>query len=158
VALLAIFAGLQLGWQALANSPIQRFVIHDATVRPAVAVANWLTPSVHATPMGSTIQAAGGSLNILNGCEGMEALFLLFAAFIVAPLTWRSRLLGFLIGAVVVFGINQIRILTLFYAFRADPALFDPLHSTITPIVVVLVVCLYFYTWLGYSTRFPTVE
>lgn len=109
VALLGIFALLQLGWQALANTPLQRFVIHDATVRPAVAVANWLTPGVHATAVNSRMQAAGGNLNILNGCEGMEALFLLFAAFMV------------------------------------------------TPIVVVLVVCLYFYTWRGYSTRIPTL-
>jgi hypothetical protein len=46
---------------------------------------------------------------------------------------WRQRLAGLLLGIVVVFAVNQARIL-LFYGYRASPAWFDALHTTITPI------------------------
>jgi exosortase/archaeosortase family protein len=83
----------------------------------------------------------------------LEALFLLAAAFAVAPLSIKSRLFGFLLGVPVVFAINQARILALFYAHRHDPALFYPLHATVAPIVVVIVVALYFYLWLHFDGR-----
>jgi len=149
----AVFAVLQLSWQALAGGAIERFVIHDATVVPATWLVNSITPAVHANAVDRTLAAPGGGLNILNGCEGIEALFLLFAAFAVAPLPWRSRCTGFLLGVAVVFIVNQARILTLFYTYRTDPALFDPLHGIVTPIVVVLTVSAYFYLWLIHAGR-----
>ncbi len=148
-----LFAVLQLGWQGLRGSAIERLVIDVGTVRPAAFLTNLLTPAVGATAVQSTLYAPGGGLNIKNGCEGLEALFLLLAAFAVAPLSGRSRIAGLLLGCAVVFVINQVRILILFYASRAGGGLFDPLHATVTPIAVVLLVCAYFYAWLRHSQR-----
>lgn len=150
---LVLFAVLQFGWQALRGSTLERAVIHDGTVRPAAFLVNLLTPATGASAVDLTLHAPGGGLNIQNGCEGLEALFILLAAFMVAPIPWRSRWGGLLLGCVVVFVINQARILVLFYAYRADHNLFDPLHATVTPIAVILLVCVYFYAWLIYSNR-----
>jgi exosortase family protein XrtM len=150
---LLVFLALQLGWQALSGTAVQKFIVHDCTVQTAAALVNLLTPNVHASAVNFTLQAVGGSLNIINGCEGMEALFILCAALVVAPMPWKLRALGFLFGTVVVFVINQARILVLFYAYRTDASLFDLLHGTITPIAVVVLVCSYFYAWLNYSQR-----
>jgi exosortase/archaeosortase family protein len=150
---LALFTLLQLGWQALRGSAAEQFVVHDLTVRPAAWLVNLLTPSVQARALGNTVHAAGGSLNVINGCEGVEALLLLAAAFAVAPLPWRQRLGGFAFGVGVVFLVNQARILALFYANRGTRAWFEMLHSIITPIGVVLLVAAYFYAWLGQSSR-----
>jgi exosortase/archaeosortase family protein len=103
-----------------------------------------------------SLRAPGGGLNILNGCEGMEALFLLSAAFAVVPLPWRQRLTGLVLGIAIVFVVNQVRILLLFYGYRESPAWFEALHTTITPIGVVLVISAYFYAWLVYSGRQTT--
>jgi len=146
---LGAFAMLQLSWQALHGGRVERAVIDDFTVRPAAYLANLITPSVTVRAEDSSLRAPGGGLNILNGCEGVEVLFLLLAAFTVAPLPWRSRVLGMLYGAAVVFVINQARVLALFYAYRADHLLFDRLHATITPIAVVILIGLYFYAWLS---------
>jgi exosortase/archaeosortase family protein len=150
---LALFTVLQLGWQGLRGSAVEHAVIHDGTVRPAAFLVNLLTPAAGASAVDFTLRAPGGGLNIQNGCEGLEALFLLFAAFVVAPISWRSRWRGLLLGCAVVFIINQARILVLFYAYRADHGLFDPLHATVAPIAVILLVCAYFYAWLHYSDR-----
>jgi len=142
-----VFICLQLVWDTVRDTALERVLIHDVTVRPAAWLINLITPNVQAQAIDFSVRAYGGGLNILNGCEGLEALFLLIAAFVVLPITSRSRLIGMLVGIVFVFVINQLRILVLFYAYRADHALFDSLHSTVTPIAVVLLVGLYFYAW-----------
>ena len=140
-----IFVALQGLWQLGREGPVEYLVVHHLTVQPAVFLVNVLSPEIHAQALRFTIQAPGGGLNILNGCEGIEAFFLLLAAFAVAPLLWRVKLWGVACGLLFVFAINQARILLLFYAYRADPAWFDPLHAIVTPVVVVILVCLYFY-------------
>ena len=146
-----IFVLLQALWQLSHNGPFEYWVVHKATVYPAVWLINLLAPQVHAQALGFSIQAAGGGLNILNGCEGVEAFFLLLAAFAIAPMSWRLKLIGTMLGLLFVFTLNQARILLLFFAYRADPSWFDPLHSTVTPVVVVLLVCCYFYGFLYLS-------
>ncbi len=148
VGFILLFTLLQLGWQALRGTPIEHHLIHDGTVRPAAFLANLLTPGLGVSaPWMPLCMLPAAGLNIQNGCEGLEALFMLLAAFVVAPLSWRSRLGGVLLGCAVVFATNQARILLLFYAYRSDRELFDPLHATVTPIAVILVVCAYFHAW-----------
>jgi exosortase/archaeosortase family protein len=148
----ALFAVPQLIWQALRGTAVERALVHDGTVRCAVFLINLLTPQVHASAVGATVSAPGGGVRIVNGCDGTEAWFLLFAAFAVAPLGWNSRCRGFLLGTAVVFTVNQLRILALFYTIRADRGLFDLLHSTVTPIAVILLVAGYFYAWVAHDT------
>ncbi len=149
----ATFSMLQLAWQCLSGSRLEYFVIHTCTVWPAALLANVLTPDVRASASGYLLQAPGVRLDILNGCDGLEALFLVVAAFAVAPIDWRRRLRGAAWGVPVVFAVNQARILALFYAFRADPALFAALHATVTPIAVIVLICCYFYAWLALASR-----
>ena len=152
------FSALQLTWQGLSGGRIEYLVIHTCTVAPAALLVNLLTPSVHASASNYVLQAPYGGINILNGCEGLEALFLVIAAFTVAPLDAISRLAGAVLGAPAVFLVNQARILTLFYAFRASPRLFDTLHATVTPVAVVILMCCYFYAWLAHASRRSVAE
>jgi exosortase/archaeosortase family protein len=149
------FAILQLTWQGLRATAVNRIIVDDVTVGSAAALVNLLTPAVQARADGVTLAARGGGLNIINGCDGTEALFLLTAAFVAASLPWRHRLTGFLLGLPVVFAVNELRILALFYANRADRGLFDLLHATVTPIAVIILVAGYFYVWLFRHTRIP---
>ena len=153
LAFLLLFVLLQLGWQSLRGTSVERFVIHDCTVQPAAGLIRMLTPAVHVQAVDFSLRAPGGGLNVLNGCEGIEALFLLCAAFAVVPLPWRQRLTGLLLGSGVIFLVNQARILLLFYAYRANHDWFDPLHAMITPIAVVLAVSAYFHAWLVHCSR-----
>ncbi len=148
VTFVVVFAALQLSWQWLQGSRVQIFLVNDLTVRSGTMLVNWLTPAVHAQAVNSTILSIGGGLNIINGCEGVEALCVLVAAFAVAPISWHSRGLGVLCGLPFVFVVNEARILALFYAHRDNTGLFDLLHGTVTPAAVILLVCAYFYAWL----------
>jgi exosortase/archaeosortase family protein len=148
---LVTFALLQLGWQTLNGTAIENAVVHEATVRPAALLIRMITPVVQVRAVGLSLVAPGGGISILNGCEGSEALFLLLAAFVAAPIPRRARLAGFLFGVCVVFVLNELRIVVLFYSYRADHALFDLLHTTLAPIVVVMLLIVYVYAWLALS-------
>jgi exosortase/archaeosortase family protein len=153
VTFVSVFLLLQLAWQYLRGSSVEHAVIHYGTARPAAFFINLLTPSVHAQAIDFRLLAVGGELKILNGCEGMDALLLLLSAFAVAPMPWLARGRGILIGFIVVFVVNQARILVLFYVSRHNRDLFEQIHATAAPIVVILVVAGYFYVCLANSSR-----
>lgn len=148
---LGVFGILQWGWGEARDTWVERLVIHQATVKPAAAMVQILSPEANAQPVAASIKAPGGGLNILNGCEGTEVMFLLVAAFAAVNLGWRHRLIGLALGLVLVFALNQARILALFYAFRNERSLFDILHTTVLPAVLIAAVALYFYAVLHRS-------
>lgn len=141
------FLTLQTLWGQARDSALERLWIDSATVKTAVALINLVSPETHATAQGSRIKAPGGGINVLNGCEGIDVLFLLAAAFLAFPMPWRSRLAGLGFGFVLVFVLNEVRIVALFHAYRSDRALFDLLHSLVAPIVLIAAAAAYFYAW-----------
>lgn len=145
---LVTFALLQWGWSHSRDTWIERLVVHTGTVTPAAFLINLISPEAGAQAVGASIKAKGGGLNVRNGCEGVEIMFLLIAAFASVPMTWRQRLAGLALGVAGVFMLNLARILTLFYVFRGHRPLFDSLHTLVLPALLVTAVALYFYGYL----------
>lgn len=155
VLFIVVFVALQALWLAAAGSFVERMVIDKATVQVATTWIHLLTPDLPVFAAGPRLTAPGGGINVLKGCEGTDVLFLLLAAFAVADLSWRRRLIGVLLGATLVYLLNQARVVALFYAYRQDKALFDLLHGTLGPLVLVVVVGLFFFAWLQQPAAEP---
>lgn len=153
IVFLLCFALLQFGWQALRDGDFGHFIRGAATVKPATQMIHWMSPQIDAVANGNQIKASGGGIVVKIGCEGLEAMFILIAAFIVAPLHLIPKLTGILLGTLLIYLSNQIRIISLFYAYRADKSLFYLMHGTITPMILVTVSCLFFYFWLTHFQR-----
>ena len=147
---LGAFALLQWGWNEARGTWIEQLVIDQMTVKTAVALINAVDPAIEVQAVGSRLKATGGGINILNGCEGIEVVFLLASAMLVAPIAWRARLLGLGVGSIVVFLLNQGRVIALFYAFRGNRALFDTLHGVIAPLLLILAAGAFFIAWLSW--------
>jgi exosortase/archaeosortase family protein len=145
---LLVFICLQFSWQSVRDNNIGHFIRGEITVKPAVMLINSLSPKIHAVAFGNQILASGGGLVIKLGCEGLEALFILIAAFATSSLSRPSMCKGIVIGTLYIYVLNQARILLLFYTNRADKALFHLLHTTIAPMVLITLVGLFFYWWL----------
>ncbi len=142
------FIALQWAWGQARGTVVERLVINQATVRPAAFLVNLISPGTSAYADGSRLKAPGGGINILNGCEGTEVLFLLYAALLAAPRAWRARLLGAIAATLYIYLLNQARIVALFFAYRSDAALFDALHGTIAPLLLIACALLFFLYWL----------
>ncbi len=150
-AFIGVFMLLQAAWEAARGSWIERLWVNELTVRSAAWLINGLTPQANASPQGTRIVAPGGGLNVLFGCEGTDVVFMLTAALVVFALPWRSRLLGLAAGLLWVFVLNQWRIVALFYSFRTDRELFDLLHTTAAPLLMIVLTGLFFHLWLRHS-------
>jgi exosortase family protein XrtM len=144
VVFLPVFFALQYAWEMSRGSEIERFVIDVATVSPAAWVISALQPEHSVSAQGHSLVSPTSRLNILNGCEGLETLFMLIAAFVAYPFSWRARLVGLLMGTVLVFVLNQARIVLLWQSFLHNRALFSALHGTVLPLVMVAC-CLFFF-------------
>ncbi|MGZ3238773.1 MAG: exosortase/archaeosortase family protein [Burkholderiaceae bacterium] len=147
------FMLLQGLWLAARDTWIERFSVNTVTVKTAVTLINSLTSEVGAIAIENRIDAPGGGITIANGCEGTDALFLLVAAIAACPFSWRVRVVGLLTGSFLVLALNQIRIITLFYAFRNDKALFGLLHHTVAPIALIAAASLFFLAWSTHHSR-----
>lgn len=145
---IGLFAMMQLGWSSARSTWVERLVIDQITVKPAAWLITRITPEIPVLASGPHLKAPGGGINILNGCDGMEVIFLLVAAMLIAPIPIQWRLTGAAIGSVMVYIFNQGRILALFYAYRTDRPLFDLLHGMITPILLVVVATGFYFFWL----------
>lgn len=139
-----VFVALTALYAAAAGTAVERFVIEDLTVRPAAWLLGWAQPSLQAAAVGSRLTAPGGGVNVLNGCEGADVLFLVIAAVLAVPLTWRQRLVGALLGLGLTFVVNQARVIGLFFAAREAPQSFAMLHGVVAPLAMVLLIVLWF--------------
>jgi exosortase family protein XrtM len=139
-----IFIVLSLAWDASAGTGLERLIIHDLTVRPAAWLIGLIWPEQAVTAQGHVILSPAGRLNVLIGCDGLETLFLLVAAFVAYPFSWRMRLTGIALGTGVVFCINQARIVCLWQAWIFERDWFAPLHGLLLP-AAMIACCLAFF-------------
>jgi len=146
---LLLFFGLQWLWSWQRDSAFPIFLIEGLTVKCTTGLINLFTPQVMAIAKGTQISAAGGGINVYSGCEGVEIMFMLFAAMIISPITLRAKVFGIVIGLVYIFLLNQIRLVFLFYAARFDKTWFEIAPGTVFPILLVALTALYFGYWLS---------
>ena len=148
---LLVFSILQFGYSASRGSFFEWLVIDIATVRPSVAVINLIAPQEQAQAKGHRIVSAQGGLNILNGCEGTESMFLLLAAIVAFTASWLRKFKGALIGILLVYVLNQARIIVLYFVAHHDKHWFDLLHGYIAPTLIIVLTCVFFLWWAGNS-------
>ncbi|MBL0726206.1 archaeosortase/exosortase family protein [Piscinibacter sp. HJYY11] len=156
LAFMLLFMAMQAGWEAARGSWVERLWVHHLTVQSATQVITTLTPEIHAVAKGPRITAPGGGINVLFGCEGTDVVFMLTAALLVFPMTWRKRLGGWIAGLAWVLVLNVLRIVVLFYAYRSDPGVFDLLHTAAAPLAMVVLTGLFFHLWLAHSSPAPS--
>jgi exosortase family protein XrtM len=149
---LVIFGVLDYGYYFARGTFVEHLIIDKLTVRPAVAIIDTLEPTARATASGHSLLSPFGRINILQGCEGTEAMFLLIAAVLPFPVRWKAKLLGVGTGVLLMYAMNQLRILALFAALRWHRDWFSSLHGLIAPTFIVLVGCLFFFLWANAAT------
>jgi exosortase family protein XrtM len=147
VLFLAIFGALDYGYYLTRGTAVERLLIDTLTVRPAAAVINAVAPATSARASGHSLLTSFGSVNILGGCEGSEAMFLLIAAVLPFQARWLSKLVGVIGGVSLVYVMNQLRILALVLALHWHRDWFASLHGLIAPTCIVVAGCLFFFVW-----------
>jgi exosortase H (IPTLxxWG-CTERM-specific) len=150
--LLKFLGLLTLFFLAVAPKPV-----NDAVVEPFTAVVakvGGVACRLFGEPtrmVGTTISSPRFSVNIRNGCNGLETIFIFAAAVLAFPATWRVRLWGLVLGFLAIQAINVVRIVSLFYIGIRWPKFFEQSHQVIWQAIVILAGVV---LWIVWADRF----
>lgn len=92
--------------------------------------------------------ASGFGVRIERGCNGVEALIILFAAIFSFPAPLKNKLIGFAIGFFVIQGLNLVRIVSLFYLGQWNEVAFEWFHLYLWQALIILDALVVWLIWL----------
>ncbi|MEO7795878.1 MAG: exosortase H [Thermoanaerobaculia bacterium] len=136
-----------ISWNPVNDRVIEPFT--GAIARAGGATLNLLGQGTRME--GTVIRSDRFAVNIRNGCNGVEAMLIYFAAVLAFPATWKSRLLGVGLGFVAIQLVNLVRVVALFLTGVYMPKLFDSSHTVIWQTLVILSGVL---LWILWANRF----
>ncbi|PXF59246.1 MAG: exosortase H [Deltaproteobacteria bacterium] len=100
---------------------------------------------------GAIITIAGISLHVKFGCNGLEAVLIYAGAIISFPATWGKKLLGIIVGFIVIQIVNIIRIVALAYSCIYFKNFFEYIHIYIAEGIMIAVALGIYIYWIGYA-------
>jgi len=131
--------------------PVEKLVILPFTSMIA-DISVWLVSAFddNVIASGNVIrdQVSGFGVRIERGCNGLEAVIILFAAIFAFPAPWRSRLIGFVIGFFAIQLLNLVRIISLFYLGQWNFTAFEWFHLYLWQALIILDALVVWLIWL----------
>lgn len=91
---------------------------------------------------------SGFAVSIEPGCNGVEALIILFAAIFAFPASFKHKLIGFGIGFVAIQALNLVRIISLFYLGQWNMTWFNWFHLYLWQALIILDALVVWLIWL----------
>ena len=88
-------------------------------------------------------------------CSASDVIALCLGFVLAFPVVWYKRLIGAVLGLVMIAGVNTVRIATLSHAV-VNRKWFDLLHVYIWPGVLLVVVSLFVFLWMSWTLRDPS--
>lgn len=148
-------------------NPVEVWFVDPFTAGVA-QVSTWIIDifDEDAITFGKVIQSThtGFAVSIERGCNGLEAMIILFAALFAFPAPWKHRVVGFAIGFFAIQGLNLVRIISLFYmgewetgqCIAGQPCVtpwFDWFHHYLWQALIILDALVVWLIWLRYLPR-----
>jgi len=90
----------------------------------------------------------GFGVRIERGCNGVEAVIILFAAIFAFPAPIKNKLIGFTIGFFAIQLLNLVRIVSLFYLGQWNQVAFEWFHLYLWQALIILDALVVWLVWL----------
>jgi exosortase H (IPTLxxWG-CTERM-specific) len=98
-------------------------------------------------------KSTGQAVRIAAGCNGVEAVIVLFAAIFAFPSSFKHKLYGFALGFFAIQILNIVRIISLFYLLQWDKNWFDWFHLYLWQALIILDALIVWLIWLRYLPK-----
>lgn len=119
----------------------------------SAAAINTISPDAKARAESNSVKSARAQLDIVRGCDGSGVVFIVTAATLAFATSVRRKAVGLLLGLLVVYLINQVRIVGLYFVVANRVEWFPFLHTYLAPTLIIVLVCLYFSWWTRWAIR-----
>ena len=150
---LALFLSILGCYYLLTLSPlVDRYLIYS-TLECTADASGWLLSLAgrSATVHGVTIQGPDFAIRIQRGCDPLEPIILFGAAVIAFRAPLRKKLPGILVGGLVLFALNLIRILSLCWTIRNYPGWFETVHQEWWPALFIILSLVLWVVWIRWA-------
>jgi len=147
--MLAYF-GAQLALYFLVPDAVLKEMLYPSLFgEPTATVIGWHWPEEAVAAASNRLSSPRAVLEIVRFCDGSGVLFLVTAAVLAFPASWRDRVLGVLLGAALVYALNLLRLGGLYFIAAYRHAWFQALHTYFVPTLMIVLVALFYLGWLA---------
>jgi exosortase H (IPTLxxWG-CTERM-specific) len=94
-------------------------------------------------------------IQIAPGCNGVEAMIILFAAVVAFPSSFFYKIKGLFWGFLAIQLLNAVRIISLFYLLQWDKNWFEWFHLYVWQALIILDALVVWLIWLRYLPKKP---
>ena len=105
------------------------------------------------TTKGIVIQGTTFAVAVRRGCDPLEPIALFGAAVIAFPAPSRRKAMGLAIGAALLFTLNVLRIVSLYWLGRHKSVWFETVHLELWPAFFIIVSLSLWVLWLIWIRR-----
>jgi exosortase H (IPTLxxWG-CTERM-specific) len=92
--------------------------------------------------------ASGFGVRIERGCNGVEAMIILFAAIFAFPAPLKNKFMGFVAGFFAIQLLNLVRIVSLFYLGQWNQVAFEWFHLYLWQALIIMDALVVWLVWL----------
>jgi len=110
------------------------------------------TLGLDTTVTGVSIYSPKFSVNIVRGCDAVEAIALYVCAVLAFPLPFLKRLPGMIAGALLLSVLNLVRVVSLFLIGVYSRRIFDLMHIDVWQAIFIFLAVLLWILWLLWAT------
>lgn len=105
---------------------------------------------------------SGFGVRIERGCNGLEAVIILFSAIFAFPAPFKNKMIGFVAGFFAIQLLNLVRIISLYYLGQWNYTAFEWFHLYLWQALIILDALVVWLIWLrtlpGSRARLDNVE
>ena len=98
------------------------------------------------------------SLILSYGCDSIYPTAMLWSAMLAFSAPWRLKLLGLVIGAILLYSLNVLRVVCLHYVGAYFPSFFDMVHIYAWQSLFILLTLAIFLLWVARVSRLRMIN
>ncbi len=147
----AAMIALMSAYYSLPTLFIENTIVRFFAVIPSGIIVDWLTPGYDVSTEKTRIISSIARINVLKGCEGTEVLLILYAAVLSVMRPWKYSVIGVIAGTALVFVLNQVRIVSLFFIAAYHKNFFELVHGFLAPVIIIVITSAFFLLWFKWA-------
>jgi exosortase H (IPTLxxWG-CTERM-specific) len=98
------------------------------------------------------------NVDLKTGCNGLVAILIFISAVLAFPASIKHKVLGIILGSLVIQGFNVIRIGVLFYLGLHHRELFEAVHVYVAQSILIAIAAALWLFWSARFSRQPGLE
>lgn len=152
---LLFLAAALVEFAVLLATPIRPFV--DGFSSALASFSSWMIGTLGGTCLHQNAvlsnPAKGFSMEIRDGCNGVNVVVLLWAAILAYPSNWKWKLTGLSVGLAAIQILNLLRLISLYYLGQYSRQLFEFAHLYLWETLIIIDAIVVFGVWSKKAVR-----